>query len=216
MTRFVDLTHPHGPSANVPGGVGAPSSELVRSMASHGRNSSRVTFSTHTGTHLDAPWHVRDDGQQIVDLGLDRLIGPAVVWRIRVDQPRGLGPADFEAASPAVEDGDFVLLSTGLAARYGTPEYHHRPWISVEGAAWLRDHGVRLIGFDFASPEEPTPPGAPWSGFPVHHALLDSDVLIVENAGDLTALEGQRVRLFVIPIRAEDADGFPARLFAEV
>ena len=96
------------------------------------------------------------------------------------------------------------------------PAYRDRPWITLEGAAWLRDHGARLVGFDFASPEQPPAQHAPSYGFRVHHELLDHGVLIVENAGDMSQIEGRRVRLFVITAPVKGIDGFPARMFAEV
>ena len=217
MTRIVDLTHPLGLDANVPAALPSPVIDTVRTMASHGRNSSVITLSAHTGTHLDAPWHVLADGEDINDLSLDRLIGPAVIWGFRLaDGPRGLGPADFEAATPPLEAGDAVMLSTGWAKRYGTPAYRDRPWITPEGAAWLRDHGARLVGFDFASPEQPPAQHAPSFGFRVHHELLDHGVLIIENAGDMSGIEGRRVQLFVAVAPVVGIDGFPARVFAEV
>jgi len=217
VARIVDLTHPQGPDANVPAALPGPRIETVRTMASHGRNSSVITVSAHTGTHLDAPWHTVADGEDIASLDLDRLIGPAVVWAFDLSAgPRGLGPADFEAARPPLERGDAVLLSTGWARRYGTPAYRDRPWITREGAIWLREHGVRLVGFDFASPEQPPAQHAPSYGFAVHHELLDHGVLIVENAGDMSAIEGRRVRLFVMVPPVIGIDGFPARVFAEV
>ena len=217
MTRIIDLTHPLGPDANVPPALPSPAIDTVRTMASHGRNSSVITLPAHTGTHLDAPWHVSDTGGDINSIGLDRLIGPAVVWSFpQVDGPRGVGPEDFEAASPKVEPGDAVLISTGWAKHYGTPAYHKRPWLTVEGAIWLREHGVRLVGMDFANPEQPPAQHAPSFDFRDHHELLDHGVLIVENVADMSELHGQRIRLFVTAAPVVGIDGFPARVFAEV
>lgn len=217
MTRIVDLTHPLGPSANVPPGLPQPTIDTVRTVASHGRNSSVFTVPAHSGTHLDAPWHVSDSGGDIQSIGLDRLIGPAVIWACpQGETPAGIGPDALEAASPKMERGDAVLLSTGWASKYGTPGYHKRPWLTVDGAIWLREHGARLVGMDFANPEEPPSQHQMSMDFRDHHELLDHGVLIVENIADMSALEGQRVRLSVIVPPVVGIDGFPARVFAEV
>lgn len=217
MTRILDLTHPLGPDANVPPALPRPTIDTVRTMASHGRNSSVITLPAHTGTHLDAPWHVSDSGGDIASIGLDRLIGPAVVWAFpQGEAPGGIGPAELEAATPKLEPGDAVLLSTGWARKYGTPAYHTRPWLTVEGAIWLREHGARLVGMDFANPEQPPGQHQMSMDFRDHHELLDHGVLIVENVADMSEIEGQRVRLFVTAAPVIGIDGFPARVFAEI
>jgi kynurenine formamidase len=217
VTRIIDLTHPLGPDANVPPGLPQPTIDTLRTMASHGRNSSVITVPAHTGTHLDAPWHVSDTGEDINAIGLDRLIGPAVIWAFpQGDSPRGIDVADLEAASPKLQRGDAVLLSTGWARKYGTPAYHKRPWLTVEGAIWLREQGARLVGMDFANPDQPPSEHKMSMDFRDHHELLDHGVLIVENVADMSGLEGQRVRLFVTAAPVKGIDGFPARVFAEV
>ena len=217
MTRIVDLTHPFGLDANVPAALPGPTIERIRTFAKDGRNSSKITLAAHTGTHLDAPWHTIDTGLDIQGIAMDRLIGPAVVWAFLMgDNARGIDVEDLESAAPKLEPGDAVLISTGWARLYGTPAYKERPWLTTEAAAWLRDHGARLVGIDFASPERRPDPSQPSSDFAVHHELLDHGVLIVENVADLSSIEGQRVRLFVAVVPVKEIDGFPARVFAEV
>jgi kynurenine formamidase len=218
MTRIVDLTHPFGLDANVPAGVSGPRLERLRTVAKDGRNSSRIDLAAHTGTHLDAPWHTIDNGLDIEGIGMDRLIGPAVVWSFPMgDEGRAIGGDDLARATPSLERGDAVLISTGWARRYGRPEYkQQRPWLTTTAAIWLRDHGARLVGIDFASPEQRPDISPPSPHFAVHHELLDHGVLIVENVADLSSIEGQRVRLFVAVVPVKDIDGFPARVFAEV
>lgn len=42
-------------------------------------NVGRLKLSTHTGTHVDAPFHFDTDGKRIMELELDLYIGPARV-----------------------------------------------------------------------------------------------------------------------------------------
>jgi len=196
VTRLIDLTHPLGLDANVPPALPNPAIDTVRTMASHGRNSSVITLAAHTGTHLDAPWHVSDTGADINSIGLDRLIGPAVIWAFpQTDEPRGIGPEDFEGATPKVERGDAVLISTGWAEHYGTPLYRRRPWLTVDAAIWLREHGVRLVGIDFASPEQRPAGDIPSFDFSVHHELLDHG----GRSGGDRRLPGARLRRGLTP-----------------
>jgi kynurenine formamidase len=212
VIRIIDLTHPLGLEAYVPPSGPKVALDRLKTMATHGRNSSLMHLPAHTGTHLDSPFHTSDAGSDICGLSLDQLIGPAVVWSFPQDEAGPIDAADLERGSPAVQAGDAVLLSTGWWRRYGTPTYRDHPWLTVAAADWLREHGVRLVGLDFASPE--APPGVT-SDFAVHHALLDQGVLIVENLRNLGPIVGQRVRLFVLTPPVEGIDGFPARVIAE-
>jgi kynurenine formamidase len=217
VSRIVDLTHPFGLDANVPAALPGPTMERIRTFAKDGRNSSMITFAAHTGTHLDAPWHTIDTGLDIQGIGMDQLIGPAVVWSVPMgEEARGIEVDDLVRAAPPLQAGDAVLISTGWARYYGTPMYKQRPWLTVAAGAWLRDHGARLVGIDFASPDQRPDITPPTPHFAVHHELLDHGVLIVENVADLSSIEGQRVRLFVAVVPVKEIDGFPARVFAEV
>ena len=41
--------------------------------------SSEIAMSDHTGTHVDAPAHMIQDGKYITDLPLEKFIAPGVV-----------------------------------------------------------------------------------------------------------------------------------------
>src|SRR5512136_3116534 len=60
-------------------------------------NVSRLTISTHTGTHIDAPRHFLVDGASVERIAVDVLVGPALVVEMPVD--RKITAADLEAAS---------------------------------------------------------------------------------------------------------------------
>ena len=42
-------------------------------------NVGQLTMSSHTGTHVDAPFHFDSDGNRILDMALERFMGPAIV-----------------------------------------------------------------------------------------------------------------------------------------
>jgi kynurenine formamidase len=216
MDHVLDLTQPLGVDAHSPPGLPEARFERVRTLASHGLNSSVIQVSVHTGTHLDAPVHTRDGVAGISDIPLDRLSASAVVWPIASDGAREIRKEDLEAALPAVTDGEFVLLSTGWASRYGVnDDYRLHPWLAESAADWLVERGVRLLGVDTPSPDKPKPFREPDFNYPVHHILLDRGVLIVENLGILSPIAGQRVRVRVFPVPLVGCDAAPARIIAE-
>jgi arylformamidase len=169
-------------------------------------NVSELRIGTHTGTHVDPPVHFVEGGVGIDRVALDSMVGDAVVVDAR-SADGALGPDDLEALG--IPDGATRVLirsrnsdlwRTGRAA---FPETY--VCLSPEGATWVVDRGIRLLGVDFLSVEQRGSPG-----HPTHHALLENGVVIVEGL-DLGRVEPGTYRLIVLPLRIVDGDGGPAR-----
>ena len=73
MPRLIDLSHPleHGP-LNFPFD-GKISVVMHNTIASIGYNMTRISMTTHEGTHLDVPYHFYDDGKTVDQMLLDRF-----------------------------------------------------------------------------------------------------------------------------------------------
>lgn len=213
---LVDLTQPLDERAYTPPGFKAPRLERIIKSSPDGLNDSLIELWVHSGTHLDAPMHIRDDGAGVSDIQLDRLISQAVVWPVTGLTARSIDPPELAAAMPAVERGDFVLLSTGWFRYFREPsKYALHPWLTSSSAEWFVERGVRLVGIDAPTPDLPYPLRPKDFGYPVHQILLNAGVLILENLASLEALVGRRIRLIVLPIPLARADGSPARVVAE-
>jgi arylformamidase len=175
--------------------------------AGDGANTSRMTLGSHTGTHVDPPWHVVLDGKQLDEIPLERWCGPCHVARIPDDVAR-IERAHLDAAS--IPDGTRkLLLKTSNSALWDRP----RPWtfepsfvaLGPDAAQWVVDCGIDLVGIDYLSIE---PFDAP--GIPVHRTLLANEVLILEGL-DLRGIEPGPYTLTCLPMRLERGDGAPAR-----
>ena len=78
--------------------------------------------------------------------------------------------------------------------------------LAPDAAAWLLDHGIRLVGIDGPSIEAYDAPGDP-----VHRALLAAGVIIVENLA-LAGVAPGAYELTCLPLRIAGCDGAPARV----
>ena len=166
---------------------------------------------SHTGTHLDAPSHTVHGGRTTGRIGLDELVGDAIVVHLERLEPRQrYGLAEIAAAlGGAVPDRvpRIVVVDTGWASRFGTEAALEHPAIHPDAAAELLRRGMRVLAVDTLSPD---PTGG--DGFPVHEVVLGGDALIVENLCVLDDLpERVRIAFFPLPI---DADGAPVRAVA--
>ncbi len=167
---------------------------------------SQLHLGTHTGTHVDPPWHFVDGGATVDHLAPEVFFGPAAVADLR-GATGDIGPAELEELA-LPEAATRLLLRTRNSELWNRlpAEFPDRyVALGVEGARWMVDRGIRLVGIDFLSIEAGGPPD-----FPVHHTLLEAGVVIVEGL-DLRAAEPGDYTLACFPLKLLDGDGAPAR-----
>ncbi len=165
---------------------------------------SHLDMGAHTGTHVDAPLHFLPGGAGADQLDLQVLIGPALVVDLsHVEQV--VTAADLRAAGIA-HGTERLLLKTRNAALWNRPRFQEAfVALSPDGADYLLDVGIRLIGIDYLSVE----PFAT-TDYAVHRKLLGAGVIVVEGL-DLSAALPGRYELVCLPLKIAGADGAPAR-----
>jgi kynurenine formamidase len=120
---------------------------------------------THTGTHVDAPYHYgpTSEGQPartIDQIPLEWCFAPGVVLDVR-HKAAGefITVADLQAALERIghrlQPLDIVLLHTGADRRLGSADYFAQPGLGREGVLWLVEQGVRVIGIDAYTLDRP-------------------------------------------------------------
>ncbi|MDE2516216.1 MAG: cyclase family protein [Rhodospirillales bacterium] len=119
----------------------------------------QVRLSTHTGTHVDAPWHYHPTAAgapapTIDALPLEWFFGPGVKLDFR-HLPDGyvVGAAEIAAELARIghvlTPGDIVVVNTAAGARYGAPDYMDRGCgMGREATLFLTGAGVRVVGTD--------------------------------------------------------------------
>lgn len=163
---------------------------------------SALTLGSHSGTHLDLPGHLGLRGLSIIDLPLERLIGPCQVW----DLSEAAGPIDAALLSrqPAPDEGQ-VLLRTGNSRLWSEQSFRaDYQALTVDGAAWLVERGLALVGIDYLSIEAADGDGT------VHRRLLQGGVMVLEGL-DLSAVPAGRYELICLPLKLACDDGAPCR-----
>jgi arylformamidase len=166
-------------------------------------NVSALAFGSHTGTHVDAPRHFLQAGGPVDAIPLGCLVGPALVLDFAEDVSE-IGAAELR--SHDLRGATRVLFRTRNSAllrnRRFTPEY---VYLAPDGAKYLLERGVELVGIDYLSIER-----FDSKDYPVHRMLLERQVAIVEGL-DLSEVPEGRYQFICLPLRLKELDGAPAR-----
>jgi arylformamidase len=179
----------------------------LRIANGHPANVSELCLGSHTGTHVDSPYHFEQGGITVDEIPLDLLIGPA--WVCEVDCESMIKVSALKGRVP--RDVTRMLLKTPNSALWHRPVQEFTPdfcALSVEAVQWIVAQGIRLLGVDYLSVERP---GS--EGHPIHHALLGAGIVIVEGL-DLSSVQTGWYNLYCLPLKVTGGDGAPARAVA--
>jgi len=242
--QFYELSHEWG--HGVPMQPGYDDVKLYRSSqhAKNGVMAHRLKMVMHSGTHLNAPRHLVPKGAGVGDIALERLFGTGVVLSIPKQKWELIEAADLQAATPAIEPQDIVVICTGWHRHYSDSEeyYGHSPGLSKGAARWLVDQQINLLALDTPQIDHPLATSlGPHRNGPVmkrlpkeyeaatghpalqdhpewnvaHRTLLAAGIATVENTGgDVGELTGQRCSFHAYPWNWPEGDACPIRFVA--
>ena len=158
---------------------------------------SALSMASHSGTHVDAPAHFIQGAATVEELPLEALMGLAYLYDAG---PVTIGSEALEAAR--IPRGVERLL---IRTNSETGSTDTDIGLSLEGAEWLLNRNIRLVGVDMLSIEPDSS-----NDYPVHKAFLQSGVVIVEGLS-LEGVPAGMYHLYCLPLKVVGAEGAPAR-----
>lgn len=208
--HVIDLSHPFTSDMPVYPGSRPPVSVPVSRLAENGYLEHRITFYSHTGTHVDAPAHLIEGAPTIDQLPVTHFFGDACLLSLAAARCRSIGMDVLRPCQDALQAAEFLLIHTGWS-RYWKDEAYFSgyPVLSPEAAGWLAGLGLKGIGLDTISAD-----AADAHDLPVHHTLLRNNTLIIENLTNLDRLPAGRFAFSCFPLGVKGADGCPVRAVA--
>ena len=168
---------------------------------------SRLDMGAHTGTHVDAPVHYIPGGSGVNELDLHTLVGPALVVHALEADALSADVLDALPIPPGTERVLFRTRNSEAPSELIRQEGQFSEdfvAITEDGARWLVECGVRLVGVDYLSV------GPYQSGAATHRTLMQAGVIPVEGL-DLSGVPAGIYQLVCLPLRIVGADGAPAR-----
>jgi arylformamidase len=158
---------------------------------------SYIQTPSHNGTHLDAPCHYIKGGKNMDDLPLERFYGIAQV----IEVPESYESVSKEFLLSVDIMADKILFKTSntrLRMKDFDPSY---VYIEPDGAQYLVDKGVKLIGVDYVSVDPKVSPEKP-----SHHIILGNEVIILECV-HLKDVNPGLYTLIAFPLKVTGAEG---------
>ncbi len=182
-----------------------------------GYTAEQITMNSHTGTHVDAPFHFDPSGKTIDEFSVDTFCGEAIIIDLRkkIHKKEGIGKDHLEPYSDRINSGMIVLFNTGWSQKrgYSLEYFHDWPYLAKDGAEWLLEKRVKGVGIDCMSM-------GGWyegTGRPCHEVLLPANIWILEEINIPEELnQYEKCWLFAFPIKLRGFSGAPARAVVAV
>ncbi|KAH9944611.1 putative cyclase [Amylocystis lapponica] len=191
-TEFIDLSHTLDANVQVYPGDPTFSCCPALTIAHDGMNVHALSMGSHTGTHVDAPYHFVASGQRIADLPLSPFVGPALVIDMSAKGPKeAISWADLAPAR----------APDGLSRHWRTAAYLDHPFLARDAAARIVKAGVLTLGVNTLSPD-------------ATRAVLGAGGVVAENLCNLALMRYGEWTVHLVPLKIGGCDGSPVRAFA--
>jgi len=195
-------------TSQLPTWPGDPKVELERvEKIEDGANAnvSRLAAGVHTGTHVDAPFHFLPEGTAVDTLPLDVLFGAVQV--VELGDEVDLITAEIIQSAGLIHGVERVLFKTRNSQFWARRESEFQTdfvAVSADGADYLVQQGIQLVGIDYLSI-------APYKNSrPTHQILLKAKIVVIEGL-DLSEIKPGVYQLACLPLKLGGSDGAPAR-----
>jgi arylformamidase len=163
-------------------------------------NVGSLTLSTHTGTHIDSPFHFDEKGKKVHELDLSLYVGSCKVIYLK------------DKSSITIENLQSFELHHVKRLLIRTDSWKDRStfpdrftYLEPEIASYLQTIGVKLLGVDVPSVDP-----ADSDTLLAHHALHQNGIHILERV-ILDQVDAGEYELIALPLSIENGDGSPVR-----
>lgn len=210
--KVIDLTQLISNDMPVYPGTAQANLEVVNSYETDGFRETMFRMTSHTGTHMDAPYHLFPERIKLDELPASQFVGKALVIDCSdVEKGGVIGMERIEAVKEMADEAEFLLFHTGWDAFWGQEKYFGAyPVVSMEICQYALDSGKKGLGFDTIGIDPIS------DAVLTRHKMLLSqkDIVIIENLTQLDKVGGGLFTFAALPLKYQDADGAPIRAVA--
>ncbi|MFD1708611.1 cyclase family protein [Siminovitchia sediminis] len=210
IKRMIDLSLPLQNDVPVFPGDPEPNIRPATTIEKNGYNTSFLDIGSHTGTHVDAPFHFRKEGKTMDQLPLNYFMGEGVI--IPATHKKGGEAITLEDASPYFDKlgpGKVALIHTGWTKYLGEDNYFNHPYVDIQVVVKMLNLGVRTFFIDALNIDPPN-----GEDFPAHEAITVVNGIIGENFTNFNQINFDHPFIIALPLNITKGDGSPVRAVA--
>jgi len=202
-------------SESIPSFPGSPSPQFLpwSTIKDDDYNLELLFLSSHTGTHLDAPYHFENNGAKIHQIPVTRLIGKGLLIKIKKAKDQTITKKDlleFERKNGNIKNFSSVIFFTDWQKNLNKKFYFtNNPGLSKSAADYLVSKKINLVGID-----SPSIDLGRNKSFVAHKIFAKNNILIVENLSNLEKIPTLDFEFIILPLKLKDATGSPVRAIA--
>jgi len=207
MKKMIDISVEISPSLVVWPGDPKPRITKVSEMSKGSRyNLMKLSMSLHNGSHIDAPFHYLEEGNDVGQIPLDVLVGECYVLEV---------PPKIEIIDKAVleqaeipDKVERLLLKTKNSIFWEEKQQKfHKNYcgLTKDGAQFLLKLKCKLVGIDYLSISSLVDLDGP------HIALLREKVVILESI-NLSKIRQGWYSMYCLPLKIKDVEAAPVRV----
>jgi arylformamidase len=167
-------------------------------------NTSIISMSNHTGTHMDAPLHFIKGGMSLDDLPLEAVIGKARL--IEVADTDVIEAKHLE--EKGISAGERIIIKTRNSdIKWWEMDFLDKyVYLSEDAAAYLADKKIRTLGVDYLSIG-----GKDINTKETHDHILGAGIWVIEGLKLDEVMPGN-YELIALPLKLVNGDGAPCRV----
>lgn len=158
-----------------------------------------LDFGAHAGTHIDAPYYLFNEKWKSDEVPFEVLIGDCQVIDL-TDIDDYIEVEDLKKHNITSER---ILLKTKNS--YDNMEKYNPKHValSIDAASYLRDLGIKLIGYDYQSFERN-------GAVDIHRIFMEKSIVALDNLR-LKETEEKLYKLICLPVKVTGIDAAPSR-----
>ena len=166
-----------------------------------GANESKLDIHVHTGTHVDAPYHVLANGKNINELSPDKFMGKCIVLDFTKNKDL-ITKKDFMNSKIKINKNEIILLKTKNILE---KEFDFNfIYLEKTGAEFLVSKKIKAVGIDSLGIERNQP------NHPTHIILAEKNIPIFEGL-DLSKVKQGRYFFHGLPLKIKNGDASMVR-----
>lgn len=172
---------------------------------------SDMDITSHLGTHIESPYHYKDNWKDIMDLPVTSYMGRGVMLDLRhIEAKAPITGKDLDQADKGrVKQGDIAILKSPFHCEpFSNDPKDQRPYLCRESGEWFVAKKVKCIGFGDSVAIEHTAKDS----CDIHELVMPHDITFLEVLQNVEEIKDDIFLIIFLPIPVKGLDSCPVRV----